>query len=171
MIMVILENVCMEITSGWYINSVIKTEKTVEICKLSAICRDMFCSNWITRESQKNVLVQSVQINNCSCVKKRKEKNSSLYRGCKLLLSEDWFEVRRVNCSIASISSFRVDILLSSKSIWFGAKITIAEPDDKVELREVLRPLHLPSSQYLSSRKVLKVFVICNNINEIGQTL
>ena len=104
-------------------------------------------------------------------MKKRKEEDSSSYKGCKLFLSKNWFEVVKIDCDMANILPFRVDILLSSKNIWFGAKITRAEPDDKVELREVLRPLHLPSSQYLSSRKVLKVFVICNNINEIGQTL
>jgi len=55
-----------------------------------------------------------------------------------LLLSEDWFEVMRVDYGIASILPFRIDILLSSESIWFGSKITRSEPDDKVELREVL---------------------------------
>jgi len=31
MIMIILENIYMEITSKWYINSAIKTEKTIEV--------------------------------------------------------------------------------------------------------------------------------------------
>jgi len=84
-------------------------------------------------------------------------------------LSEDWFKAKRVDCGVASISLFRIDILLSSESIWFGAKITRTEPDDKVELREVLRLLHLPLDQHLGSRKVLKVFMIYNNINRIGQ--
>ena len=61
-----------------------------------------------------------------------------MYKGYKLLLSENWFEVVRVDCSIASISLFIVDILSSSKNIWFDAKMTIMEPDDKVELRKVL---------------------------------
>ena len=77
-------------------------------------------------------------------MKERKEKNSSLYRGYKLFLSEDWFEVVRVDYSIASIPLFIVDIPSSSKSIWFGAKITRMEPDDKIKIREVLRPLYLP---------------------------
>ena len=50
-------------------------------------------------------------------MKRGKEENSSSYRGCKLLLSEDWFEVVRVDCGIASIPPFRIDVLLSSKSI------------------------------------------------------
>jgi len=59
-------------------------------------------------------------------------------------LSEDGFEVVRVDCGIASILPFRIDIPLSSKSVQFGAKMTRAEPNDKVELEEVLRPLCLP---------------------------
>jgi len=85
-------------------------------------------------------------------------------------LDEDGLEVVRVDCGIASISPFRIDIPLSSKSIWFGAKMTRAEPDDKVELGEILRLLCLPSDQYLGSRKILKVLMICNNIDGIGQT-
>ena len=51
-----------------------------------------------------------------------------------MFLSEDWFEVVRVDCSIASIPLFRVDVPLSSKSILFGAKMTRMEPDDKVDI-------------------------------------
>jgi len=84
--------------------------------------------------------MKSVQIHNCSCAERRKEKDGSSYRGCKLFLSEDRFEAVRVDCGVASIPSFRIDIPLSSESIWFGAKMTRAEPDDKIELGEVLRP-------------------------------
>ena len=55
--MIILEDVCAEIISGWYIDSIVKKKKTVWICRPSAICEDVFCSDWITMESQKNVLV------------------------------------------------------------------------------------------------------------------
>jgi len=77
-------------------------------------------------------------------MKRRKEKDSSLYRGYKLFLSEDWFEVVRVDCGIASIPSFRIDIPLSSKSIQFSAKTIRIEPNDKVELRKVFGLLYLP---------------------------
>jgi len=56
-----------------------------------------------------------------------------------LLLSEDEFKVVRIDYGIASIPLFRIDVLPSSESIWFGAKTTRAEPDNKVKLREVLR--------------------------------
>jgi len=88
-----------------------------------------------------------------------------------LFLSEDRFEVVRVDCGIASIPPFRIDIPSSSESIQFGAEMTRAEPDDKVELKEVLRPLCLFPGQYLGSRKILKVFMIHNNIDWIAQTL
>jgi len=48
--------------------------------------------------------------------------------------------------------------------------MTRAEPDDKVELGEVLGLSHLPPGQYLGSRKILKILMIYNNINGIGQT-
>jgi len=85
-------------------------------------------------------------------------------------LSKYRLEVVRVNCGVASIPFFRIDIPLSSESIWFSAEMTRTEPDDKIELEEVLRPPHLPLGQYLGSRKILKVLMICNNIDGIGQT-
>ena len=87
-----------------------------------------------------------------------------------MFLSEDRLEVVRVDCSVASIPLFRIDVPSSSKSVWFGAKTTRAEPDDKVELEEILKPPHLPLSQYLGSRKILKVLMIHKNVNGIGQT-
>ena len=94
-----------------------------------------------------------------------------MYKDCKLFLSEDWFEVVRVDFGIASIPLFRIDIPLSSESIQFSAKMTRIEPDNKIELREVLRPLHLPLGQHLGSKEILIVFMICNNIERIGWTL
>ena len=85
-----------------------------------------------------------------------------------MFLSEDGFEVVRVDCSIASIPPFRIDIPSSSESVQFGTKMTRVEPDDKVELEEVLEPPRLPLGQYLGSRKILKVLMICNNIDRIG---
>ena len=71
-----------------------------------------------------------------------------------MFLSEDWFEVVMVDCDIASISLFRIDILLSSENVQFGSKMTRMEPDNKIELRKIFRPLCLPPGQHLNSRKV-----------------
>ena len=87
-----------------------------------------------------------------------------------MFLSEDEFEVVRVDCGIASIPPFRIDIPLSSESIQFYAEMTRVESDDKVELEEILRLLHLPPGQYLGSRKILKVFMIYNNVDGIDRT-
>ena len=55
-----------------------------------------------------------------------------------MFLSEDGFEVVRVDYGVASIPFFRIDVLSFSESIWFCAKTTRAEPDNKIELEEVL---------------------------------
>ena len=170
-IMIILENTCMKIASRQYIDFVIKKKKTVRVHRSLVVCENVFCSNWITRKSQKDVSVQNVQINNYSCTKKRKEKDSSLYRGHKLFLSKDWFKFVRVDCSIASILPFRINIPLFNESIQFGTKMTRTKPNNKVELREVFGLLYLFPDQHLGSRKVLKVFMVHNNINGISQIL
>jgi len=103
-------------------------------------------------------------------MERREEEDSSSYGGCKLLLSKDWFEVVMVDCSIASIPLFRVDVPLSSKSIQFGAKTTRTKPNNKIELQEIFRPLCLFPDQYLGSEKILKIFIIYNNINGISWT-
>jgi len=103
-------------------------------------------------------------------VERRKKKNYSLYESCKLFLSKDRFESVRVDCGIASISPFRIDIPSSSESIQFGAKMIRVEPNDKVKLEEILGPLCLSLGQYLDSRKILKILMIYNNVNGIDQT-
>jgi len=55
-----------------------------------------------------------------------------------LFLNEDRFEVVRVDCGIASILLFRIDILLYSQSIGFGTKTFRIELDNKIKLREIL---------------------------------
>jgi len=103
-------------------------------------------------------------------MERREKKDSSLYRDYKLFLSEDRLEVVRVDCGVASIPLFRIDVPSSSKSIWFSAKMTRTEPDDKIELREILGLPYLPLGQYLGSGKILKILMIHNNIDRIGQT-
>ena len=74
----------------------------------------------------------------------------------------------KVDCSIASIPPFRIDVPSFSKSI--GTETTRIESDNKVELEEILGPPCLFLGQYLGSRKILKILMIHNNINGIGQT-
>ena len=44
------------------------------------------------------------------------------------------------------------------------------EPDNKIELGKVLGLLYLSLGQDLGSRKILKVFMIHNNVDKISQT-
>ena len=87
-----------------------------------------------------------------------------------MLLSEDGFEVVRIDYNVASILLFRIDVLSSSESIQFGAKITRVESDDKIKLKKILGLLCLLLGQDLSSRKKLKIFMIHNNIDGISWT-
>jgi len=103
-------------------------------------------------------------------MERREKEDYSSYGGYKLFLSEDGLEVVRVDYGVSSIPPFRIDVLLSSESVQFGAKMTRAKPDNKVELRKILRPPCLPLGQHLGSRKILKVFMIHNNINGISPT-
>jgi len=72
-------------------------------------------------------------------MERREKKDSGSYGSCKLFLSEDGLEVVRVNCGVVSIPPFRINIPLSSEGIWFCAETTRVEPDDKIELEEILR--------------------------------
>ena len=57
----------------------------------------------------------------------------------------------RIDRSVASILLFKIDILLSSKSIKLGFKLTRAEVDDKVELGKVFRLSYLLTGPSFSS--------------------
>ena len=70
-----------------------------------------------------------------------------------MFLSKDRFEVVRVDYAIASIPPFKIDIPSSSESIQFGTKMTWAEPDNKVKLEKVFRPLCLPQVNILVVEK------------------
>ena len=58
-IMIILENVCVKITSRQYIDFVIKMEKTVGIYRLSVIYGDVCCDNHL---SQGQMITQGVNL-------------------------------------------------------------------------------------------------------------
>ena len=55
--------------------------------------------------------------------------------------------------------------LLFSESIQFGTKMFRTEYNDKIELREILELLQLSLDQHLDSKKILKIFIIYNNID------
>ena len=58
-------------------------------------------------------------------------------------MSEYWIKVMKININVASILSFWIDILLSSKSIGLESKLVRVEADNKIELEKKLRPSYL----------------------------
>ena len=71
----------------------------------------------------------------------------------------------RIDLSVLTIPLFRVDVPSSSECIQFPTKFTRLEPDYKVELGKEFGPMDLMSSKDLGSREILKVLVVCNNID------
>jgi len=134
-----------------------------------AFFRVLFCNGRVTWKYHTNVFVKCVKINDYYYIHRVREWLRTVYyclnRGHKLFMDKNQFEFIRINHSVASISSFRIGILSSSKSIQFDVKITWIELDDKVKLWEILGLLYLFMGQYLSSGKILKVFMICNNVD------
>ena len=149
----------MEITRRQYIDSSIKKQKTIRIYRLLAICKNMFVTVKSLGRTM-NVSVQSIKINDYSYTERRKEKNYSLYIGYKLFLSENQFEYMKVDYSIASIPSFRIDVSPSSESIQFGTKMSRIEPDNKYfSTTKMLIQRQVWWSKYLTQFN-LKVFII-----------
>jgi len=66
----------------------------------------------------------------------------------------------------ANILSFRIDVLLSSKSIGLGSESTRTEVDDKIKLGQIFGLSCLSLDKNFSSQKIIEIPVICNNINK-----
>jgi len=79
-------------------------------------------------------------------------------------------EVVRINKSIASISFFRINVLLSSKDVGLGSELIKVETDNKVELGQIFRPSYLLINKNFSSQKIFEVFVFCDNIDRKNRT-
>jgi len=134
-----------------------------------AFCRVLFCNGRVIWKHHTNVLVKCVKINDCYYIHRVRDWLRTVYyclnRGHKLFMNKNQFEFIRINHTIAGISSFRIDILLSSKSIQFDVKITWTKLDNKMKLWEILGLVYLSMGQYLSSGKILKIFMIYNNVD------
>ena len=62
-------------------------------------------------------------------------------------------------------SLLRVDVPLSSQNIGFGSESAGEKMDDKVELRQIFRPLDLSFGEKFGGCKIFKVFVAGDNVN------
>jgi hypothetical protein len=78
-------------------------------------------------------------------------------------------EIMRVNLSIVLIPLFGIDVPASSKGIWFSSKFSRTEMDDHIELVEEFQPTSLMAREEFSSCEILKVLMVCDNVNRLRQ--
>jgi hypothetical protein len=74
----------------------------------------------------------------------------------------------RVNLSVVLIPLFGIDVPASSKGIQFSSKFSGTKTDDHIELVEEFRPMSLMAREKFGSRKILKVLMVCDNVNRLG---
>jgi hypothetical protein len=77
-------------------------------------------------------------------------------------------EIMRVNMSTVLIPLFGIDIPASSKGIRFSSKFSRMETDDHIELVEELQPMSLMAREEFGSCEILKVLMVCDNVNRLG---
>jgi hypothetical protein len=82
-----------------------------------------------------------------------------------LLLGEDWTEIVGISSSVVLIPLFGVDVPASSEGIRLGSEFTRTETDNEIELVEIFRPTGLPTGKHLRSSEILKIFVICDDVD------
>jgi len=75
----------------------------------------------------------------------------------------------KVDASVVLIPLFGIDVPASSKGIWFSSKFSRMETDDHIELVEEFRPTSLMVREEFGSYEILKVLMVCDNINRLGQ--
>ena len=68
----------------------------------------------VRMECRMNVGVQGFKVHDCGCSEYRSIKYGRLEGGCKLLVSEHWSKIVRVNGCITPFPLFRVDVPSSS---------------------------------------------------------
>jgi len=74
-----------------------------------------------------------------------------------------------VNLSVVLIPLFGINDPASSKGIWFSSKFSGMEMDDHIELVDEFRPTSLTAREEFGSCKILKVLMVYNNVNRLGQ--
>ena len=80
-------------------------------------------------------------------------------------MSEYRPKVLRINSGIVATSFFKVQIPSTSQCIRFGTKLTRAEMNDEVELRQEFRLSRLAMVKEFGCRKVFEVLVVHDDIN------
>ena len=112
-----------------------------------------------------NVGMEGFKVHDCGCLEYWMIEYGCLEGGRKLLVSEHWSKIVKVNSCIILFPLFRVDIPSSSQHIRFGSEFSRTETNHEVELRPEFRPVGLPPCQNFGSGKVFEVLVVCDDIN------
>ena len=81
-----------------------------------------------------NVGMEGFKVHDCGCLEYQRVEYRRPEGGCKLLISEHWPKIVRVNSCITPFPLFRVDIPSSSQCVRLGSKFSGAETDHDVEL-------------------------------------
>ena len=88
----------------------------------------------VRMERGMNVGVQGFEVHDCGCLEYRSIEYGCSEGGCKLLVSEHWSNIVRVNSCITPFPLFRVDVPLSSQCVRFGSKFSGMETNHEAEL-------------------------------------
>ena len=81
-----------------------------------------------------NVRMEGFEVHDCGCLEYRSVEYGCLEGGCKLLVSEHWSKIVRVNSCITPFPLFRVDVPSSSQCVRFGSELSGMEMNHEVEL-------------------------------------
>ena len=96
----------------------------------------LFGDGGIRMECKTNVGTEGFEVHDCGCSEHWRIEYGCSEGGCKLLISEYWPEIVRVNSCIIRFPPFRVDVPSSSQCIWFGSELSRMETNYEVELRQ-----------------------------------
>jgi hypothetical protein len=80
-------------------------------------------------------------------------------------------EVVRVNSSVVLIPFFWVDIPTACQGVRFSTKLSRPKADYEVKLMQEFGPASLSPGKEFSGCEVLKVLVVCDDINGFSRTL
>ena len=94
----------------------------------------MFGDGMVKTKCRMNVGMEGFKVQDCGCSEYWSVEYGCLEGGCKLLISEHWPKMVRVNSCITPFPLFRVDIPLSSQCVWLGSEFSRMETNYKVEL-------------------------------------
>src|SRR6267154_2027586 len=88
-----------------------------------------------------------------------------------MLVRKNGTEVLRIDLHVVPIPPFRIDVPASSEGIRFSAKAARAEADNEVEMVEEFRPAGLSARKKFHGGEILKILMICDDINRKGGAL